>query len=83
MVRPTSSMRSCRSGAQFLEGWQRQRVRAKPIFSKTLRLENTRLDLALELANLVGRALVLIEQCAEQSFKIRAHCHGDGGGHRH
>lgn len=39
----------------------------------TLRLKDARLDLAQELANLVGRALMLVQQGADQPLEIRAH----------
>ena len=44
----------------------------------TLRLKDARLNLAQELANLVGRALMLVQQGADQTLEIRAYRHRDG-----
>ena len=47
--------------------------------SRTLRLKDTRLNLAEDLANLVRRAQALVEERAEQAFEIGAYRHDDGG----
>src|SRR6185437_1605819 len=54
--------------------------RANLFFSRTLRLEYPRLDLPQQLANLVGRALPLVKERAEQALEIGAQGDRDGGG---
>jgi hypothetical protein len=48
------------------------------VLGRTLRLKDARLDLAQKLANLFGRALVLVQQGADQALEISPHCHRNG-----